>query len=182
MVVAFEPLPEAFKLLQENISINNFCILPFQAAVSDSIGTSTLFGSSDDFQYSASLVGDFSIGMSAKSTVVTTTIDHLIDEQPNIKIDLIKIDVEGAEISVLKGMRETLEKQQPNLIIEILNDESENYVRKISEEYDYKYVWIDETAGLKKTRPEDVASRNVLLIHAADLENLIHDCPEILFS
>ncbi|MFM7023119.1 MAG: FkbM family methyltransferase [Flavobacteriales bacterium] len=44
------------------------------------------------------------------------TLDELIPE--NIKIDLIKIDVEGGEFAVLKGANRILHTQQPTLIFE----------------------------------------------------------------
>jgi len=55
--------------------------------------------------------------------VEAITLDEFVREE-NIsgKIDLIKIDIEGAELFALQGMREVLSKNKPALILEI-NDE-----------------------------------------------------------
>lgn len=50
--------------------------------------------------------------------VKTDTLDNFIAEK-NIKSDLIKIDVEGHELSVLKGAESYINKHHPTLIIEI---------------------------------------------------------------
>lgn len=51
--------------------------------------------------------------------VASMTLDKFISEEKIEKIDLIKIDTEGAEISVLKGGIECLKKYKPILIVEI---------------------------------------------------------------
>lgn len=47
----------------------------------------------------------------------TTTVDSVCVSSK--RVDLIKIDVEGAEVQVLEGARKTLLKHRPNLIIEM---------------------------------------------------------------
>ena len=49
-----------------------------------------------------------------KAPVQTTTLDHFLESQGRPNIDLIKIDVEGAEVSVLDGMQQLL-MQSPKL-------------------------------------------------------------------
>lgn len=44
----------------------------------------------------------------------------LFDDLKNIKVELIKMDVEGAEILALEGMKEKLQNDRSNIIIEIL--------------------------------------------------------------
>ncbi len=48
----------------------------------------------------------------------STSLDAVVS-QFKLKPTLIKIDVEGAEFSVLEGARETLKKFQPNLLLEL---------------------------------------------------------------
>ena len=50
------------------------------------------------------------------------SLDEYIEKQKVKKIDLIKIDVEGFEMKVLKGAKNTLKKDKPDLFIEIDND------------------------------------------------------------
>lgn len=47
------------------------------------------------------------------------TIDNIVKQQGLSAVDLIKLDVEGAEPEVLRGMRETLAKHRPQLAISV---------------------------------------------------------------
>jgi len=46
-------------------------------------------------------------------------VDGLVESNKSARVDLVKIDVEGAEMSVLRGMAGTLTRFRPRLIIEI---------------------------------------------------------------
>jgi len=50
--------------------------------------------------------------------VPTVSIDHWVESNNISRIDVMKIDVEGAEMMVLEGARATLERFKPTLIIE----------------------------------------------------------------
>lgn len=47
------------------------------------------------------------------------TLDNIIEQKKITKIDLIKIDVEGFELEVIKGAKEVLKKHKPKLFIEV---------------------------------------------------------------
>jgi FkbM family methyltransferase len=52
------------------------------------------------------------------NTIVTVkSLDNLIGELEINKVDLIKVDVEGHELEVLKGASKTLQKYSPDLVI-----------------------------------------------------------------
>lgn len=53
-----------------------------------------------------------------KNPYVFSSLDKVVDQYKIEKIDWIKIDVEGAELSVLKGGEESLKKFKPKMIIE----------------------------------------------------------------
>ena len=46
------------------------------------------------------------------------TLDELLQTQNNIALDIIKIDVEGAELKVLEGAAATISAFQPTIVIE----------------------------------------------------------------
>jgi len=56
--------------------------------------------------------------------VNTVTIDSL--QLP--RVDFIKIDVEGHELEVLRGSRETLEKYHPILMVEITSPRAVDFL------------------------------------------------------
>ena len=56
----------------------------------------------------------------AEFSVKATSLDHYF--QPNEKIDLIKIDVEGAAGQVLAGMTRTLRESRPLIVLEVHDD------------------------------------------------------------
>ena len=63
-------------------------------------------------------------------TVDTVAIDDLLQQQEIEPPTLVKIDVEGAEIDVLQGMSQTLEKYQPIVIYEVDNENQEGLSNK----------------------------------------------------
>lgn len=80
------------------------------------------------------------------TTVEVSTIDHLVKSYP--KPDLIKIDVEGAEIFVLKGGVSLLKEFSPTLLIEVHNisimHEMIHLLRDLS--YDSELMETEETS------------------------------------
>jgi FkbM family methyltransferase len=117
-VYAFEPEPENFKLLTKNIEANGYLnITPVNLAVSDQVGTRTLFVTSLDngrhsmFHHSLPESGQIDVG--------SITIDKFLEGEGWPTIGLVKVDVEGAESEVLDGMRELFSRSTDvKLIIE----------------------------------------------------------------
>jgi len=107
-VYAFEPHPETFALLEKNIEVNNIKnIKPIQAAISDCNGIEKLYLN----KYSNASHAFYNPENMKKFIQVKTI---RLDSYNKIKADFIKIDVEGAERKVLKGMIELI-KRSPNL-------------------------------------------------------------------
>jgi FkbM family methyltransferase len=68
----------------------------------------------------ASTVADFQPTFSASVRLPRITIDGYVEREALAPIALIKIDVEGGELDVLRGARRTLERQRPPLLLELL--------------------------------------------------------------
>jgi len=118
-VLAFEPESENYSLLQTNIQLNTFSnIRPIEAAVSNESGSTQLFLSAMD-NGSHSIYGAAARGVSGSRSVATTTLDTYLEMEGWPNVDLVKIDVEGAETKVLDGMQSLCDRSHDlNLIIE----------------------------------------------------------------
>jgi len=107
-VYAFEPFERTYGILNRNIEVNGFKnITALRKAVLNRVGTMTLHCA----KYSPANVSITETG--ASFDVPCTTIDH---EFEGIKIDVIKMDIEGAEALVLAGMQNVI-RNNPNLIL-----------------------------------------------------------------
>lgn len=117
-VYAFEPEPSNFGLLRANVERNGYRnIVLVNSAAANKEGTTTLYLSALDngrhSTYRHGLPGAGSIDVQAM------TIDDFLATEGWPKVDLVKIDVEGAELDVLEGMRELLQKAGPiKMIVE----------------------------------------------------------------
>jgi FkbM family methyltransferase len=118
-VVAFEPLPSNLMFLYKNMSLNNWenDIEIHPIALSDYVGITKIFG----LGTGASLVSGWA-GNSKNyyENVPTNTMDNLLSNRFIGKKSLILIDVEGAELNVLKGSINILKQEiKPNWFVEI---------------------------------------------------------------
>lgn len=143
-VLALEPLPEAFQRLNANIELNNLNINAIKAACSESDGTAELFIDGQTNSTEASLVSGQLSRPSSTRSVVTRAISSIIEELQLKSMDFVKIDVEGFEPSVLKGMGNYLGKYRPVMIIEVLNPDVGNQVNQVMSDLDYRYWDIND--------------------------------------
>lgn len=58
------------------------------------------------------------------------------------KVDLVKIDVEGAEADVLKGATKTLKKYHPKIIFEAWDEQYLKKVKEVLKPFNYKIKQI----------------------------------------
>jgi FkbM family methyltransferase len=116
-VHAFEPAPQVLPLLQENARLNPQANLQVHgAAVTDRSGQ-TRFYAAPRGRSGYSSIRDLGEQTSGVSSVPTVALDALLDEFPPVR--LVKIDVEGAELCVLRGMRRLIARDRPFLIVEL---------------------------------------------------------------
>jgi len=108
-VFSFEPDPTNYELLLRNVNLNGYTnITPVNSAISDSTGLRTLFQTSlDSGRHSTYRHG---LPHSGSVKVKTWTLDDFLETQNWPNVDLVKMDVEGAEVDVLNGMSVLREK------------------------------------------------------------------------
>jgi FkbM family methyltransferase len=121
-VYAFEPNPAVFNWLSHNVKLNKFEHVHFvQLALCDADGERSFFLPKDRAWTNGSLIEGFT-DQTQPFSVQAMRFDTYCSKTGIAKVDLIKIDVEGAELEVLTGMGSLLEKWKPDIICEVLED------------------------------------------------------------
>ena len=144
-VIAAEPVVDTFELLASNVAMsaaNNVTLL--NVAMSD---CPSVFGIEIP-KFNNGLTNYYMAHLSDEVTdcnVLCLTIDSLKLPYP---ISLVKIDVEGHELSVLKGMRDILERDHPVLIVEDNSIQTSEYldhlgysIKKIEGSPNKIFIW-----------------------------------------
>lgn len=112
-VIAFEPVPEDFEVLQRNLMLNGYTNVRLEnAAVAEFSGDVRIERRDTDPLSSVS-----SLSSNADLQVRSVALDDYFGADETISF--VKIDVEGAEDRVLRGMKRILANQRPTLIVEI---------------------------------------------------------------
>jgi FkbM family methyltransferase len=123
-VIAIEPDPENYNLLQRNIELNkltNVTILERAAFSSNSKLKLYLPGKERGFTKLSTIMANRAVTANFLE-IDATTLDHLMLMQEITQVNWIKIDVEGAELEVLKGATVTLSVSKDiALLIEVHN-------------------------------------------------------------
>ena len=150
-IYAFEPSPEAFKILK-SLDIKNF--KPFNFGFSNKKTKEEFYINSRNTATNSLLAfaenakdvwGIKSLNNMDKIVCEFNTVDSFLIENKIKKIDFMKLDVQGAEYLVLDGAKDSLLKQRIKLIqMEVIigdtyiNQKSIGYYLNLFESYGYK--------------------------------------------
>lgn len=124
-VFAFEPIDAIAHQLERHVQMNGFSQISVEScALSNTVDDNRPIYSScgqevnDPNNGLGTLYG--SEGQVPLQRIHVTTLDAWLQARPAIlRIDLIKIDIEGAELACLQGARECLQRFKPKIIVEI---------------------------------------------------------------
>ena len=118
-VHAFEPNPVVGRRLLRNLSLNSLGNLVMHTeALADQPGEASFYRLDDDATLSSLNRHAAEIhGAPDVATVKVETIDRLFSGDPR-RVGFIKIDVQGAELRVLEGARDTLRRHRPIVLLE----------------------------------------------------------------
>ena len=119
-ILAFEPNPISFETLKQNIQINQLeGISLINKAVSSQEGVSTFYidDSKENWQSNSSLLEHSWTGKEKTKAIQIqcTRLDNYVKNMP--VIDMLKIDTEGSEETILKSHKEILNKVK-NITVE----------------------------------------------------------------
>jgi len=165
LVLAFEPIKKTRDRLTENVSnIESVKVLPY--AISDKVGEFPMFiPGSTHGQASLRKHSDPEWGEEGSiytENVRCSPLGQLDDIKYLDKIDFMKVDVEGAELEVLKGAQDMLKIDHPVLHLEIeerwMNSfgygpsEIESFLRRIGYNafmtYDREWITLKSLVGI----------------------------------
>ncbi len=195
-VYTFEPNPNALKYLYQNINLNKLInIEVVELPVYDKKENVTFYIHQGNVSWNSTIVKEFAYSDIPTGNTITEieketiVLDDFIKKR-NIKPDLIKIDVEGAEINVLKGGLETIKVNKPAIIMEFnpLSIESAKLtIRELIDMFDdlnYKIIILkrnlfgyynikNHTVFNPKKHCKNGKIANVICIEKSKLESLV---------
>ena len=177
-VYAFEPLATNFALLAASVAANHFTQVRLErVAVTDRVGAVTLHVPPRDAHNASGFatVMDF-FPDAASETVPTISIDEYTQSRDIPRIDLLKMDIEAAEVLALRGMRKLLTRsRKPRILSEVnvtrLQDSgyAPTILYDMLAEYNYTAYRMGAHA-LVKTDSAQIAAplENILFLSPAD--------------
>lgn len=147
-VYSFEPEPTNYSILLKNIKLNDFQnISSYQKAVSDSAGQTILHLDDSD-------TGAHTIRPRTESKEVCTVETIILDDFLKDKgpVDFVKIDCEGADIRILRGMKNTMKGNSDLKIlveylpgaIEEMGDSSREFIETLLNDYKFNLLAVDD--------------------------------------
>lgn len=162
-VIAFEPTPETYKRLQENIQLNDFekIIVPQNIGLSDKEGTMKLNSFANGYDAWNTFATPSERFNGEQIDVSVDTLDNSLEKTklPIGGIALIKIDVEGWETYVLKGAKKLLSTEDsPVLLVEFTEEYAFAAGSNCYELYDlirsFGYKWYTYNKETNELYPE----------------------------
>ena len=149
-VIAFEPLAENFRILKENIQLNGHSnVIAENLALMSRAGRIELRSATPGaITWVASVKIDQNSAVESQS-VEAVTLDEYVQRKGIAKVDFLKIDVEGAEASVLEGATSVLDRDKPILLIEMheldrFKDKHPAILKLLSHDYHLRSLGIRE--------------------------------------
>lgn len=176
-VIAVEPIPLTFQVLESNIkyyNLNN--VTPVNVAISEECGnvkmTIPKSINGNENYYEAKIIQNTE-NFYDYVNIKAITLDSLTEKFDNI-FSFIKIDVEGHELSCIKGASKLLEKSNPILLIEVSSnpDESSSHGYELFqrlEKLGYTSYWIENEKFVKRN-PGDIKLNNFFFTQKHILE------------
>ncbi len=145
-VYAFEPVPEFYDIVEENLSRNGVRnVSLYRTALSNNTATIPFFKHG----------GGSGIAPADDAEAIqvqTITIDRFVAEQAIERIDIVSMDCEGSELNVLLGARALLVEQRPQIFCEIHHE----YLSQLGQSADQVVNYL-ESLGYD-IEPSDVES------------------------
>jgi len=119
-VLAFEPSVQSFPVLKKNIALNRLRnVRAFPVALAQNTGKAWLHRGPNP---SLNSLGRDPSWKQDGEEVVTETLDKALHQEGIHRVDVIKMDVQGAEELVIRGAYKTITSEHPLIIFEVWPD------------------------------------------------------------
>lgn len=144
-VYTFEPDWRTYGRLVENLTLNAVQnVVPVPVCLSDSAPALLIWNSCVEDPWNSGIANDQNVFMDSRTVVPVISIDDFsVSLDIKNKIRFIKIDVEGAELSVLKGAIHVIEESQPLLLCELHSAELAKQCFSFFTSKDYEWEMVE---------------------------------------
>ena len=153
-VYAFEPNPNSYRTLKENITANGFndIIVPINKAVTDTCETVFIPSASSPHNQVVKDISEYSDNRTLVK-VATTTLERFIKDQKISKISLLKLDCEGSEYQIIDSASPNILKKINTIRMEVHGDK-DKLIKLFRAPIFYEKKWskgkrLNSLAGLK---------------------------------
>ena len=145
---SFEPNPAMFERLEQVQRTSNGAMKSYRLAVGPDTGTSGLsyisfYINPDHSMWSSTDPRFVGTADAVEIKVETVSMSHFLDQHAIDHVDFIKIDVEGAKIGVLEGLRPFLEtRERPGILCEFVRtreDDKEELLAVLEDYFEMGY-------------------------------------------
>ncbi len=174
-VYAFEPQKDVAAELSINVDANNFNQVSIELkGLSDEVGEKSLYIASCDFADGSKNEGLATLYPSDRcqeeaGTIILETLDHYVEQNNICQLNLIKMDIEGAELPALKGSMKTLKRFKPYIIVEVQQETASQAgyyaedILKLLEKIGYQFSVIGRKGQLRPIQKNSLGKfQNVL--------------------
>lgn len=176
-VASFEPFPDNLRMLRRQLDLNRLTHVDvFPNAVSDQQGTLHFVAPVDEGNFGQGHLADPGAASPAGGKTIDVEcvrLDDLFAAGQLLAPRLLVIDVQGAELGVLRGGREMIRAARPYLVLEVDPEFlvgqglSVEAVQKMLEEWGYR-AWSISKWGLRPARTDITHDANWLCIPSQD--------------
>lgn len=173
IVWSFEPSEREFKRLEKNVNLNQLDnVHLFRVALANRNGDEEL--SVAGFEHEGhNTLGAFAhsgVDLLRTERVSVRKLDDLVVEANLLKVDVVKMDVEGAEQRLIEGAREVLSRFRPVLLFEALDSalreqgSSRGQLLQLLASFQYELFSFDRVSGRPVRDHADYYSANMVAI------------------
>ena len=157
-VLAFEPLPTAHERLLRHVELNGLSNVEcLAAAVAAAGGETDLLHVPGELPTSSSLSFEFMKGAGdlVRLRVPVLALDQFLRERGLAGVDLVKVDTESTEAEVLSGLADTLRRDRPWIVSEVLKGRgAEEPLAALLGPLGYRYYLLTPEGPVERTALE----------------------------